>query len=212
MFRRQRTSGIIVCLMGLSCLGLGVLASTPASAQVSGATITGTVSDPVGAVIPRAQVSIRNLATGEERSVSTDTAGLYTLPNLSPSKYQVTVTALGFSTKVLSGVTLTVGAQQLLNVTMDVGQISQKVEVSSEAPTVQLASSDISGVVGESAVVDLPLNGRDWTSLAISESLPSVALPERLLTMPTDPTTTPTAATEANAHTARFAFLRVAFA
>jgi hypothetical protein len=167
MFRRQRTSGIIVCLMGLSCLGLGVLASTPASAQVSGATITGTVSDPVGAVIPRAQVSIRNLATGEERSVSTDTAGLYTLPNLSPSKYQVTVTALGFSTKVLSGVTLTVGAQQLLNVTMDVGQISQKVEVSSEAPTVQLASSDISGVVGESAVVDLPLNGRDWTSLAI---------------------------------------------
>src|SRR3984957_8847279 len=167
MFRRQRTSGIIVCLMGLSCLGLGVLASTPASAQVSGATITGTVSDPVGAVILRAQVSIRNLATGEERSVSTDTAGLYTLPNLSPSKYQVTVTALGFSTKVLSGVTLTVGAQQLLNVTMDVGQISQKVEVSSEAPTVQLASSDISGVVGESAVVDLPLNGRDWTSLAI---------------------------------------------
>ena len=65
-----------------------------------------------------------------------------------------------------SGITLTVGAQQVLNITMKVGQVSEKVEVTGEAPAVQLATSDISGVVSQTAVVELPLNGRDWTQLA----------------------------------------------
>jgi hypothetical protein len=167
MVRPLRISEIIRSLIGIGWLGLGLLASTPTSAQVSGATITGTVSDTAGAVIPHALVSVKNLATAEERSISTDTAGLYTMPNLSPSQYQVTTTAPGFSTKIQSGITLTVGAQQVLNIVMEVGQISQKVEVTGEAPAVQLASSDISGVVSQDAVVDLPLNGRDWTSLAV---------------------------------------------
>ncbi len=99
--------------------------------------------------------------------VTTDNAaGFYTAPNLLPGKYEVTVVATGFSTEVRSGITLTVGAQQMLNIAMQVGQVSQKVEVTGEAPTVQLASSDIGGVVGQTAVVELPLNGRDWTQLA----------------------------------------------
>ena len=96
--------------------------------------MTGTVSDASGAVIPKAQVSIKNVATGEVRAVTTDAAGFYTAPNLLPGSYEVTVTAPGFSTEVRSGITLTVGAQQMLNITMQVGQVSQKVEVTGEAP------------------------------------------------------------------------------
>src|ERR1700730_11603880 len=135
-------------------------------AQVSGATLMGTVSDTSGAVIPNAQLSIHNVATGEVRAVTTDKSGFYTAPNLLPGRYEGTITAPGFSTEVRSGITLTVGAQQVLNITMNVGQVSQKVEVTGEAPVVQLATSDISGIVGQTTVVELPLNGRDWTQLA----------------------------------------------
>jgi hypothetical protein len=143
-----------------------MLTSIRVYAQVSGATMTGTVSDASGAVIPNAQVSIKNVATGEARAVTTGAAGFYSAPNLLPGSYEVTVTAPGFSTEVRSGLTLTVGAQQLLNITMKVGQVSEKVQVTGEAPVVQLATSDISGVVSQTTVVELPLNGRDWTQLA----------------------------------------------
>ena len=150
-----------------TCLTLFVmLRSIPVFAQVSGATLSGTVSDTSGAVIPDAHVAIRNVATGQVRAVTTDAAGFYTAPNLLPDSYEVTVTAPGFSTEVRSGITLTVGAQQLLNLTMQVGQATQTVQVTGEAPAVQLANSTISGVVSQTAVLELPLNGRDWTTLA----------------------------------------------
>jgi hypothetical protein len=111
-----------------------------AYAQVAGATLTGTVRDSSGAVIPGAQVSITDVATGVIRSVSSAGAGLYTAPNLLPGK-DVRISATGFTTQVRKGITLTVGAEQLLDVTMRVGQVSQTVEVTTEAPTVQLTST-----------------------------------------------------------------------
>src|ERR1700730_15263587 len=83
--------------------------------QVAGGTISGTVTDASGALIPIAQISIRNLATGVTRTVSTDSAGFYSAPNLLPGSYEVTTTAPGFATLVQTGITLTVGAQQVLN-------------------------------------------------------------------------------------------------
>jgi len=143
-----------------------ILLPLSAYAQVSGATLLGTVTDSSGAVIPSVQVSIKNEGTGEVRTVSVDLAGFYSAPNLLPGKYDVSVSAPGFSTAETKGVTLTVGAQQLLNVKMQVGQVSEKIEVTDVAPAVQLADSTIGGVVGQEAVAQLPLNGRDWTSLA----------------------------------------------
>ena len=157
---------IAIFLVTWVALATVLLSSICVNAQVSGATMTGTVSDASGAVIPNAQISIKNLATGEVRAVTTNSAGFYSLPNLLPGSYEVTATAPGFSTEVRSGITLTVGAQQLLNMSMKVGQVSEKVQVASEAPAVQLANSTIGGVVSQTAVVDLPLNGRDWTLLA----------------------------------------------
>ena len=135
-------------------------------AQVSGATLTGTVTDSSGAVLTNVQVSIKNQATGEVRSVIVDTAGFYSAPNLLPGAYEVTFTSHGFATAVQNGVTLTVGAQQLLNIRMRIGQINEKVEVQELAPTVDLTTSTVGGFVGRDAVVQLPLNGRDWTQLA----------------------------------------------
>src|SRR6202051_1541292 len=116
-------------------------------AQVAGATLTGTVKDSSSAFIPNAQVAIRDVATGVTRTVSADGAGLYVAPNLLPGSYEIRVTATGFSTQVQKGITLTVGAEQVLDFTMQVGQMSQTVEVTTEAPTVELTSSTLSATV-----------------------------------------------------------------
>jgi hypothetical protein len=142
-----------------------VLLPVCAHAQVSGATLTGTVSDSTGADIPRVQV-FKNEDTAEVRTVAVDPAGFYSAPNLLPGKYDVTVTAPGFATAIQNGIILTVGAQQVLNVKIKVGQINETIVVTDLLPSIDLATSAISGVVTQDAVEQLPLNGRDWTSLA----------------------------------------------
>src|SRR5882757_8365606 len=158
----KRTWAVVVfAIAAISILGTG-----QAYAQVAGATLTGTVKDSSGAVIPNAQISITDLATSVSRSISSNAAGLYTAPNLSPGNYEVRVTSTGFRTQVQRGITLTVGAQQQLDITMQVGQITQTVEITTEAPTVELTSSELGATVNSTTVRELPLNGRSWTDLA----------------------------------------------
>src|SRR5487761_12789 len=149
-----------------SVLLIGFFACVSAYAQVAGGTLSGTITDPTGAVIPQVQVSIRNTATGITTNVVTNSAGLYTAPNLVPGPYEVTVSARGFQTELRTSITLTVGAQQVLNVSLPVGQTTQTVSVSGQAPIVQLATSSIGATVNATTVRELPLNGRDWTQLA----------------------------------------------
>src|SRR3989442_14553634 len=96
-----------------------------ADAQVTGATLSGIVTDTSGAVIPGVMVSIKNRATGVGRSLTTDEAGLYSAPNLLAGSYDVTASAPGFSTARQSNITLAVGAQQQLNLSMKVGETNQ---------------------------------------------------------------------------------------
>src|SRR5487761_379473 len=159
---KQRACAL-ACLLAL---GLCIFANAPLHAQVSGATLTGAVTDPSGAVIPNAKVSIKNVATGVTRSVAANSAGFYTAPNLLPGPYSVTVSAPGFTMLVRSGIVLTVGANQVLNVSLQIGKVSSLVQVTGAAPTVQLASSSISAVVNSTTVRQLPLNGRSWSDLA----------------------------------------------
>jgi len=147
-------------------LGLYLMASLPLHAQVSGATISGTITDVTGAVIAGAEISVRNMDTGIFRNTTADTAGFYTVPNLAPGPYEVKVSAKGFNTAVQSNLTLTVGAQQQLNIPMKVGETSQTVQVTEAAPQIELTSSTLSGQIQAQEVRELPLNGRDWTSLA----------------------------------------------
>jgi outer membrane receptor protein involved in Fe transport len=150
----------------LGILASGILGTGQVYAQVAGAMLTGTVKDSSGAYIPNAQVAITDVATGVTRTVSPGGAGLYTAPNLLPATYEIRVTAMGFSTALQKGITLTVGEQQVLDFTMRVGQMSQTVEVTTEAPTVELTSSELGATVNSTTVRELPLNGRSWTDLA----------------------------------------------
>ena len=140
--------------------------SVPAYAQVAGGTILGTTGDPSGATIPNASVSIKNVSTGVVRSVTTDSAGFYSVPNLLPGPYEVTASAKGFSTLVRSGITLSVGQTLQLNLALQVGAISQQVRVTAAPPLVQTATSAVSEQVTGTTVRQLPLNGRDWAQLA----------------------------------------------
>src|SRR6266446_3901337 len=147
-------------------LGFCLTLSLPLRAQVVGATLSGTVSDQSGGVVPQAAISIKNIATDITHTSTTSTAGFYLVPNLLPGSYEIRASARGFSTELQTGITLTVGEKQVLNFTLQVGQIAQTVEVSTEAPTVELASSSISATVNSTTVRELPLNGRSWTDLA----------------------------------------------
>src|ERR1035441_938722 len=135
-------------------------------AQVAGGSITGTVVDTSGGVVANVSVSITNVATGINRSVTTNEDGIYIAPNLLPASYELKFTAPGFRTEVRTGIGLTVGATVTLNMTMRVGTTKETIEVQSEVPDVQLTTSDISAVVNANTVRELPLNGRSWTDLA----------------------------------------------
>jgi Carboxypeptidase regulatory-like domain/TonB dependent receptor/TonB-dependent Receptor Plug Domain len=142
------------------------IAELVAQAQVVGATVSGTVTDPSGGVVASATVSATDTATAVTRDVTTDSAGVYTIPNLIPGPYDIRVSATGFSTTVQSGVTLSVGQQLQLNFSLKVGQTSTEVNVTGAAPQIELTSSANTGEVEAETVRQLPLNGRDWTSLA----------------------------------------------
>ncbi|HEY1501858.1 MAG TPA: TonB-dependent receptor [Acidobacteriaceae bacterium] len=142
------------------------LAAGSLHGQVTGASLTGTVTDPGGASLPEATVSITNTATGVVSQAVVNKNGLYTAPNLLPGPYSVTVTATGFSSLTQTGIVLAVGEQRELNFTLKVGQVTEKVEVVGNLAHVQLETSSLDNLVSAATVVELPLNGRDWTQLA----------------------------------------------
>jgi hypothetical protein len=149
----------------VSLMALGTL-NRSASAQVSGATLSGSVTDKSGAAVPQAEVSIKNAATGVQTPITANSEGFYSAPNLLPGPYQVTASAPGFSSILRTGIVLTVGDHQQLDFALEVGQVSQTVQVTGDLSNVQLQSSTLDHLVSDSTVVELPLNGRDWTQLA----------------------------------------------
>jgi hypothetical protein len=159
--QRFRAFGIATgILLGFSLFCL------PANAQVSEARLTGVVMDSSGAIVPSAQISITNVSTETTRDLTTNESGIYNAPGLPAGNYRVKVSAQGFQTEVRTGVTLTTGAEQVLNITLKIGNISQQVVVTDVPPQVQLSTAALSDVVESTSVRELPLNGRSWTDLA----------------------------------------------
>src|SRR6266849_2415605 len=132
LFSRSITAAFPVLVI----LAITIFSAGNAYAQVSGATLSGTVTDPSGAAIAGAKISVANKATGVSRDVTADAAGFYSAPNLLPGPYEVTASASGFSTAKQADLTLTVGAQQVLNLPLKVGEVSQTVLVTEAAPLV----------------------------------------------------------------------------
>lgn len=165
----------------LVALVFSIVTSSPIWAQVTGATLSGTVEDASGAKVPQAQISVRNVSTAVSSTAATDSSGFYTVPNLLPGSYEITASASGFATEIRRGITLTVGAEQVLNFTLKVGSVTQTVEIVGAAPIVQLETSNVGDVVASRTVVDLPLNGRDWTQLATLQAGVSVVATQQPL-------------------------------
>jgi Carboxypeptidase regulatory-like domain len=158
--RRADWPGRLLLLLLLSLF----LTSSLASAQVS-ATLSGIVSDPSGAAVPSANATARNLDTGLSRDTVTDQAGRYQLFALPLGQYEVRVKKSGFAEAVRTGIRLVVGQDARVDLILRVGAVSEEVKVTGDSPMVTVTTQDISGLVGEQQVKDLPLNGRSYDLL-----------------------------------------------
>jgi hypothetical protein len=143
-----------------------LLAAVSLSAQTFRGTILGTVTDPSGAVVAGAKVSVKNTGTGLERSTETSGDGSYSLPELPIGTYNVTVSQQGFQTFVATGVTVDVATERRVDTTLKTGEITTKVEVSAdELAMVETTTNTLGGVLTAQIVQDMPVNGRDYTKL-----------------------------------------------
>jgi len=143
-----------------------LLAATSLSAQTFRGTILGTVTDPSGAVVAGAKVTVKNVGTGLERTTDTSADGSYALPELPIGTYTVTITLTGFQTAVTTGVAVDVATERRVDAALKTGQVSTRVEVSADQlPLVETTSNTLGGVLTQNDVKDLPINGRDYTKL-----------------------------------------------
>jgi len=143
-----------------------LVAAVSLPAQTFRGTILGAVTDPSGAVVAGAAVTVKNLGTGLERSTETSADGSYALRELPIGSYSVTITLTGFQTFVTNGVTVDVSTERRVDAAMKPGQVSTRVEVAGDLlPQVETTTNDLGGVLTQNEVKDLPINGRDYTKL-----------------------------------------------
>ncbi len=135
-----------------------------AAAQVSSG-LSGAVTDPSGATLAGATVTVKDVNTGAERSAVTDSSGRYQVLSLPVGDYEVTASQQGFSKEVRTGIHLVVGQDATANLRLQVGAVQQQVEIHDDVPMVSVTTTDISGLVGREQVKDLPLNGRSFDQL-----------------------------------------------
>jgi hypothetical protein len=143
---------------------LALLLSPAASAQVS-AVLSGIVTDQTGASVSSVTVTAKNIDLGTLRSTSTDSAGRYFIPSLNVGNYEVRAVKPGFKEAVRTNLRLVVGQDAAVDFQLVVGEVSQQVTVSADAPIVNTSTQDVSGLVGERQIVSLPLNGRSYDEL-----------------------------------------------
>src|SRR5882724_3625902 len=143
-----------------------VMLSQPVWAQSTYGTVTGSITDPSGAAIAGAQVTLTNLGTSEKRTQPTGSDGLYSFANLFAGRYKVEVEMKGF--KRVSHTDIVVELQQTsrIDLTMQVGEVTQTVEVTGETPLLQPETSSLGQIVDEREATELPLNGRNIFNLA----------------------------------------------
>src|SRR6266404_4870278 len=156
----------VIRLAAVLCL-FAILA-TPYSirAQVAGGAVTGTVTGESGASMPGARVSIQDVGSGQSRIAGTNTSGIFSVPDLPPGKYEMTVAASGFTTQLWTEINVTAGGERILNVVMHPGKPEQVVRVVAPPALVSEPCPSVCGSANASTVRDTPLNGRDWAQLA----------------------------------------------
>ena len=152
-------------LFALALLFVPLLATT-AAAQTS-ATITGTIDDPNRSVLPGVTVTVRNVGTSLSRTVATNAEGRYVIAGLAPGAYELRAELTSFKPHVRRDLLLTISQALVVNITLEVGGLSEEVTVAGDTPLVNTSSGELSFLVGSEAIDQLPLNGRNYTDLAL---------------------------------------------
>ncbi len=145
---------------------MALLASAVAVGQTPTATLSGVVRDASGALVPNVKITARNASTGATRDAMTDSEGRYSLTNLGPGQYEVRAERNGFKTAAQSGVILTVGGATVLDLTIQIGEVSEVVEVKQEEPLIEPTKAELSRVVNERSIESLPIIGRNFVDFA----------------------------------------------
>jgi hypothetical protein len=170
-------------MRSLLSLGLVVILSILVSAQLPTSTLNGTVTDPQGATVAGAKVSVVSQATGTSRETTTGADGRYAVSGLLPGVYTVRASAVGFATSEFTGLRLDVGLARTLDLGLKLAQVGEVVLVTSGEVGVNLTQSEVQGSIVENTVENIPLNGRNFLELAF-------LLPGNHTTVNFDPTKT----------------------
>jgi hypothetical protein len=160
--RFTRTSRLFPTL-----LAFAILFIPNAKAQFDTAAVLGTVRDPSGAPVSNAKITVKNAATGITAVTTTDPQGDYVFPSVRIGTYEIRAESAGFSVAVASNVSVTVNARQRVDLSLQVGQVSETVSVVAEAPLLEADSSDKGQVISQRQIVNLPIRGRTYSSLAL---------------------------------------------
>src|SRR5262245_28910265 len=155
------TSKVALFLMAWVAL----LATPVASGQTTTATLSGVIRDATGAVVTEAKISVTNINTGATRETNTNGVGRYNLTNLGPGQYEVRAERDGFRA-AQSNVTLTIGGAAILDLTLQIGNMSEVVQVKQEAPLIEPTKAEVSRVVNEQTIESLPIIGRNFVDFA----------------------------------------------
>src|SRR5262245_1932138 len=163
--RKKDFIRLATTLIGI--VGVILLAGGLVFGQNFSAAISGFVRDSTGAVIPGTTVTAKHTETGLTRSVQTNEEGGYTMPALPVGSYEGTAEKPGVKAQVRQGITLVVAQEALVNLTLDVGDLAEKITVTEETPIVNTTLSSVSGLVSQEQIKDLPLNGRSYNDLLL---------------------------------------------
>ena len=162
MFRKQQLCLVLIALV--------VSSMSWAAAQTTTATLAGTIMDETQAVLPGVEIMVTNVENGAVRTSISGDSGEYRVSDLAPGEYEIEAQLPGFQTAVQTGILLTVGRSATLNLTLSVGQVTERVVVTGDAPLVDTLTSTLRGLVDERTVQDLPLNGRSFEQLAMLQA------------------------------------------
>ncbi|HZP33704.1 MAG TPA: TonB-dependent receptor [Candidatus Acidoferrales bacterium] len=156
----------VVVSLAVACFALMTVPSLIYGQTVTG-TILGNILDSSGAAVPNAQITITNQDTGVVRETASTTDGVYNVPSLLPGKYTVQAKASGFTPGGVKDVVVNVGSDTRVDVTLQVGQVTQQVTVSEAVPTIETTSSEVAQVMDEQIIQNIPLNARDLQQLSV---------------------------------------------
>jgi hypothetical protein len=155
---------VVQAVLFLLCVGLFV--GVQAQSSTSG-NITGTVRDPQGAAVAKAEITLTDEKTGASRTVTTNDDGFYNVPSLPAGTYTITTAPAGFKKTIIPNVELHVSENKTLNIDLQVGQVTETVTVTSDAAPVEVRSGEVSSLISQKQVTELPLNGRNYAQLAL---------------------------------------------